>query len=322
MKFKNITLCKVLAAVEMRARHSYRDIAAQVNISEQLVQYHCERAGEERQISGWNAIIDLSQLNQTFYLLYFRFFGLDAKKEERWIKQTQDSPGVSLIARTIGRWNATVGIVAPSPDILAANIQSITNSISHNVAELAVTTEIECTYTSLQLLAKQPLIMWRTSQQRQNRNLDELDRAILSVLANDCRTPASSIASDHDVAPSTIQRRIERLEQDNIILGYRALINYEALGFHQYRLLVKLSDLKTATIDRLRAFLAKSGRVQSISRYLGLADVDFRCHASSLEDLATFIGEIRDMFASEVLQIEIVPLFYWQRFNSFPQILK
>ena len=62
--------------------------------------------------------------------------------------------------------------------------------------------------------------------------LDDLDRRILHALQQDARHASSNeIAADMDVSPSTVRKRIERLESNGIITGYHADIDYEQAGY-------------------------------------------------------------------------------------------
>jgi len=60
--------------------------------------------------------------------------------------------------------------------------------------------------------------------------LDEIDYKLLRVLVQDARKPAQEIAKDTGKHLTTITRRLKTLEQENIIQGYTALLDYEALG--------------------------------------------------------------------------------------------
>lgn len=60
--------------------------------------------------------------------------------------------------------------------------------------------------------------------------LDELDRRVIHALMQDGRATATSIAANTDVSGATVRNRIEKLEELDIITGYRAHIDFEAAG--------------------------------------------------------------------------------------------
>ncbi|NHJ04794.1 MAG: Lrp/AsnC family transcriptional regulator [Candidatus Heimdallarchaeota archaeon] len=61
-------------------------------------------------------------------------------------------------------------------------------------------------------------------------NLDEIDFQIIQLLIKDARIPAQEIANKTGKHLTTISRRLKILENEKIIKGYAAVVDYEALG--------------------------------------------------------------------------------------------
>jgi DNA-binding Lrp family transcriptional regulator len=67
------------------------------------------------------------------------------------------------------------------------------------------------------------------------RGLDELDRHILRELQRDARRVSSrDIAAATGASPSTVRKRIRRLEDVGVVTGYRADVDYERAGYQLY----------------------------------------------------------------------------------------
>lgn len=60
--------------------------------------------------------------------------------------------------------------------------------------------------------------------------MDEVDRRILEVLQADGRAPLETIADHTPVSKSTVDRRIDRLEEADILQGYTVEVDESALG--------------------------------------------------------------------------------------------
>jgi len=60
--------------------------------------------------------------------------------------------------------------------------------------------------------------------------MDEVDRSILAVLAEDGRISNAELATRVGLSPSPCLRRVRRLEETGVIRGYRALIDPAAVG--------------------------------------------------------------------------------------------
>ncbi len=61
--------------------------------------------------------------------------------------------------------------------------------------------------------------------------LDPVDRRILSCLGANARVSARSIARELGVSVGLVLDRMQRLEDQGVILGYRVEVNHEAAGF-------------------------------------------------------------------------------------------
>lgn len=72
--------------------------------------------------------------------------------------------------------------------------------------------------------------------------LNNIDRKILELLAENGRLGVRELASKLKVSPSTISRKIRKLERKGLIKGYVAIIEDESIGYGcRAVLLVKVS---------------------------------------------------------------------------------
>lgn len=69
--------------------------------------------------------------------------------------------------------------------------------------------------------------------------LDALDHQILHALQENARkTSSGTIADRAGVSASTVRNRINRLEEEGIITGYHADVDYERAGYQLHTLIV------------------------------------------------------------------------------------
>ncbi|MEM0301729.1 MAG: Lrp/AsnC family transcriptional regulator [Archaeoglobaceae archaeon] len=60
--------------------------------------------------------------------------------------------------------------------------------------------------------------------------MDRKDKEIIFSLLKDARMPKLKIAEKLGVSETAIRKRIERLENQRILIGYRALVDYKKTG--------------------------------------------------------------------------------------------
>ncbi len=120
--------------------------------------------------------------------------------------------------------------------------------------------------------------------------LDDLDRALLALLAADARVPVATLARKLKVARSTVQARLERLETGGAIVGYTVRLGEAALGdrIRASVLLAVEPRAQAAVLARLRT-MPEVERVHTTS---GRVDLLVQIAAASPAALDTVLDAI------------------------------
>ncbi|PIB23504.1 AsnC family transcriptional regulator [Amylibacter kogurei] len=132
--------------------------------------------------------------------------------------------------------------------------------------------------------------------------MDNLDKRLLSELRTNARIPISSLAATLGVARTTIQARIQRLEQNGTIAGYSLRLG-DAFAAGQIRATVLLQvDPKAGAnlFSRLKSISA----VQEAHTASGRFDVILQVVAQTtaeLDAVLDHIGEMTGVLSSESL---------------------
>ena len=106
-------------------------------------------------------------------------------------------------------------------------------------------------------------------------NLDKVDQKIIAILNKNARTPSKEIATELrnsglDVSDRTIRKRIERLEKNGIIKGYKAVLSDVSSSDKLEALFLKFKV--TRSLDSITE--AMKDFVKSLQNYLFVATID------------------------------------------------
>lgn len=124
-------------------------------------------------------------------------------------------------------------------------------------------------------------------------HLDRLDRAILSVLAEDGRISITDLAKRIGLSKSPTQARLRRLEQSGVVLGYRALLDPIRLGLdHVAFVEVRLSDTKEAALAAFNQAIAKIPEIEQAHMIAGNFDYLLKVRTRDMAQYRRFLGEI------------------------------
>jgi DNA-binding Lrp family transcriptional regulator len=106
-------------------------------------------------------------------------------------------------------------------------------------------------------------------------NLDKIDQKIIAILNKNARTPSKEIASELrnaglDVSDRTIRKRIERLEKNGIIKGYKAVLSDVSSSDEFEALFLKFKV--TRSLDTIKESIKEF--VKTLPNYLFIASLD------------------------------------------------
>lgn len=117
--------------------------------------------------------------------------------------------------------------------------------------------------------------------------LDEIDKLILSYLGKNARISSAEIANNlqdigYEITERAIRYRLGRLEKNNIILGYSAILNPGLIISEKVNrtiiLRFKFSKDIQVLIDRLKNYVEEAPFCVYSARLIGGGDFDWICH--------------------------------------------
>ncbi|ACV46876.1 MULTISPECIES: Lrp/AsnC family transcriptional regulator [Halomicrobium] len=146
--------------------------------------------------------------------------------------------------------------------------------------------------------------------------LDELDKKIIHELQTDARhTSSGTIADAADVSASTVRNRIQRLEQQGLISGYHADVEYESAGYQLYTLIIC-----TAPVPRREELAEAALEVPGVVRVTEVMTGEENVHVSVVgadgDDLSR-IGRDLDELGLEVADEDLIRNEHVDAFDGF-----
>src|SRR6266581_4948421 len=116
--------------------------------------------------------------------------------------------------------------------------------------------------------------------------LDDIDKRIIAALQAEGRLPIVDLADRVGLSATPCQRRVKRLEEEDVITRYAALVSPTAMGVGLQALVeITLDDHSEKTVDAFEA--AIRARTEVVACYAVTGDMDFLVHVF-VPDLAAF----------------------------------
>ena len=149
-------------------------------------------------------------------------------------------------------------------------------------------------------------------------SLDRLDLQLLALLQQDAKRTTAELAEQVHLSPSATLRRIQRLERDGIIEGYRAHINRQGMGLGLMSFVrVQLRQHDSGAIEQFIAFVSQWPEV--ISAYALTGDMDYLLQIA-VRDLDHFSAFLLDRLLNNAAVADVNTSFVLRtvkRFSGF-----
>ena len=121
------------------------------------------------------------------------------------------------------------------------------------------------------------------------RKIDEIDWEILKILQKDARIPLTEVAKRLRMATSTVHERVRKMESNQIILGYRPILNSKSLGY-LITAYVRVKMLRSCSL--LDGFLTNFLEVEECHLIAGEDCYILKVRCQNTTHLKTFIEEL------------------------------
>lgn len=124
-------------------------------------------------------------------------------------------------------------------------------------------------------------------------HIDQFDRKILSLLQEDARLTNNDLSERVALSASQCSRRRQRLEEEGLIRGYRAVLDRERLGFPLVNVItVTLATHNPDNARHFAALVARLPEVQEAYALTGEMDYVLKVVTPDLKTLSDFVNGV------------------------------
>lgn len=124
-------------------------------------------------------------------------------------------------------------------------------------------------------------------------NLDLINKNILRELQRDGRISNNDLADKVGLSPSACLRRVQELERNDVITGYRAIINPQAMGVGLIAFItVGLSEHQKKDQKAFEKAMARAPEVRECHNVTGSFEYILRVEVADLETFKIFHTEV------------------------------
>jgi len=142
--------------------------------------------------------------------------------------------------------------------------------------------------------------------------MDKKNKAIIRILSRKAGLSSRTLSKMLKIPISTVHRRVKKLEQEGIINGYKAIVNFEKTSWPIGTLLM----VNLAEVIPGKGHIPKNDILRSLSRFSEIEEIvevqaaDFdlivKARFESLKDQSNFVEELRCIDGIEEISSAII----------------
>ncbi len=138
------------------------------------------------------------------------------------------------------------------------------------------------------------------------RNLDKTDLKLLQVLEEDARQTLSQIAKKLKTSQQVVSYRLKSLEKRGVIGGYYTIINLTKLGYTNYRVMFRLSNINEEKHKEIISYLLDHQNVLWLVECGGRWDLLVNLTARNVIHFNKILQSLKNKFPEQIQNYDIL----------------
>ncbi|MBW2967137.1 Lrp/AsnC family transcriptional regulator [Candidatus Woesearchaeota archaeon] len=285
---------RLLYALDLNCRQNLKGLAQISGFTQSFVQQKMKQFEAEGIIRGYRVLIDYTALGRLMYRVTLWFSQMAPEEHSRVVEHLEEQREIVHISLLDRDFGISVLFQPGSDEALGRLISGIQDRFGRMLSQHDIhRVDSDIVYPRAYLLGKAADDSGRIFQTGQcEAATDEKDREILRILSRDSRTSVVEISRATGIPPKTVQFRIRRMEEKLIILGYRADIDRDLVGYSTFKVFVET----TGTVSDVREYARINPNIIGLEERNPL-DFTLTVEAESIGALMGIIRSISERFS-------------------------
>jgi len=317
---------KILFTLSQNVRTPLTKIAKFSALSRDSVKYRLNKYEKQGILKRSRTLVNVSKLGYDSYHIFFRLNNPSKESKKEMIKKISEMPFVRSILKFFGSFDLEIAVIAKSLYEFDSHLGEIINVTKNSIQDYEIIIITENYRSSafpnnfLEGIRKDIKSYKSERPKKDEYKPDNKDFEIIKVIRDDAQMPLISIASKVKISPDAVSYRLKKL-QENIIIAFVPVINFQAIGYNIHALLLNINGLDKEKEKKLSEFFRYDKNVlwavKTVGRYNVLA---YLCSKNEIE-LQQSIGKLRSLFPEQINRYESLLALEQYKYTYVPDCI-
>lgn len=311
---------KVLSAIELDAEITASAVARMLRLKVPTVEHAIFRLREIGLLVGRTAIVDVYSLGLSEFGLFLTLPNTTEVVRQQFVDALMRDSAITWLAETGGRFEFMINVLAPDAVLVRRKMESWSErfGLCFGARSLCIRTERMRFWRGFFGSKRSALPQFHLRAGERVEELDPVDRKLLMALTAASFESYRELANTCKIPISTFLRRIQRLRERRLLLGFGYRLNLAVLNIEQYRLLITMRRLTPATHRSLIHLCGQHPNIKLLVATSGNWDYEVEVDLPPNYSARSVARQIEAALRDTVESVEICPIFQHLKYISFP----
>jgi DNA-binding Lrp family transcriptional regulator len=289
---------KLLFELDKNSRLNLSELAKKLKTSKEVIHYRLNNLINNKIILRFHTVPATYRFGLTAYKVYLRLSDYSDEDYKKMIAFLNAHEDVFWIGICKGRWDLIFGIWARSLE----EFFQIHDSILHKFSKFIQEKELSISRENFQYNRrwmhddKTPIIDFNFGEKEEKIILDEKDKKILDELVSDSRKSIVDIAYKTKLSIDIVRYRIKAMEKENIIKGYKCLLNPSKVGFTTCKAFVFFKNITDSKKKEFINHCKHNNNTINIITTFAPWDLEIMFETQNYEEYFKIMDDIKNKF--------------------------
>jgi DNA-binding Lrp family transcriptional regulator len=309
---------KVLSSIELNADKSIDLIKKETGYREHTIRYTLHRLLSKGVIKPFT-VINRTALGFVEYNIFFSTGSLSQKDRNDFLRALMKEDSVTFVAAMGADFPFGIGVVSKDPFEVRELLNKLSKTFHGMFFEKSVSTQFSVTiYPRGYLTGKQSKTAPFKIDKAKTIEIDDLDDKILSAVAHIPFRSNRELAQKLGLPLSTLEFRLKRLKEKNVILGSLYAVDPSKIGMHIFKLIVYARGIDPELNLQLHKFCLSNPYCTLLFECFGSWDYEINVEVESPEIVVGIVQELYDTCGQRINTIKVLSKFRNLKDVSYP----
>ncbi|MFA6088767.1 MAG: AsnC family transcriptional regulator [Candidatus Woesearchaeota archaeon] len=322
---------KILFLLSKNARFSYSTISKYVNLSRESVKQRILKMSSQKVILGFRTVVDVSKLGYSSYHLFIQTNNPKSEKEQNFVNSLILDPDVNALLKYNGKYDFEIAYMLKNVKQIGDKINFLSNyDLKDYELSVILSTLLSKSYPksmmdfdefNLSRVGRDGSFHSEFSKFVKNSvsvNVDDVDISILRSLCDDSRISMIELSTKVNTSIDTVIYRIKKMIALGLIVEFRPVINYAALGFSVYCVFFRFKNFTREKEAEFSAYVKEQKNFlwscTCIGKYNNLSYIIVK----DTFEFQEVLQSIREKFCDIIDVYEMMLSFVEYKYTYFP----